>query len=364
LRKFISYIKASRINGAYLASQLYRPYKKVWLRDHAFITIALMIHRISVIEEIWWLKNLLQKETLKVRHILELGKNHKNFLDQDLHPRARYTPDFGTYNEPWSERQYDGIALAYGAILQFENRFGEQVLSEETKKLYDRYFLKVFDTPCADIWEMHDSFIHVETLGSIHYALKFRLDQLKEGTVQRADLSNFLSHLRTQIYGFEQDGVLYKMKKTLSSERPFGLDSSVLLLFTLFDVIHDPDIIQCTIAKLYHHLSPEGVGLRRFIIGSEKDTYFGGGVWYILNFWAAQCFMKMKQREKAVSALRYRFRFPLPEQINDDSLIFSQKAKEKWIQKSKRENGGIPGPADPLTWSNSEFIRVFSDIMI
>jgi len=363
LRRFIEYIKTCQLNGAYFASPLYRPYKKVWLRDQAFITTSLMKHGVRVINEIYWLKALLELEQIKVTQLLSLSRNDPQFLNQDLHPRARYTSDFKILNAPWSERQYDGIALAYGTILSFEIQSGEHVLKEGTKDLYDRYLMTVFDTPCADLWEMHDDYIHVETLGSIYYALNLRLKGLNRGTRESLEINSFLENLRREIYGFEKDGVVLKSKKSFNTE-PVGLDASVIILFTLFGVIKDLDLLNSTLLELYYYLSPDGLGLRRFIMGDEKDVYFGGGVWYILNYWAAEGFAKIGNKRKARALLEYRYRFPLPEQINDDTLIFSSEGKEVWIERSRTENAGIPGPANPLLWSISEFARVFPDVAI
>lgn len=356
MRRFIELLKFSEVNGGFLASTTYIPYRKVWLRDHALSTLSLLLHGEDVTREISWLKTILSKEVPKVKLILEIPKESPDFLDQNIHPRARYTPYFEPIREPWSERQYDGVALAYGTILFFENLKHEQVLSEETKDLYDKYLMKVYNTPCADLWEMHDDHIHAETLGSIYWAMEHRITQLKG--LKRARLVDFLMHLKEVILGFESKGVIMKMKKDLKS-KPKGLDASVILLFTFFRVIDHEDLLHSTLLELYEKLSPDGLGLRRFIIDEELDEYFGGGVWYILNFWAAEAFVMLKEKEKAKTLLFYRFRFPLPEQLIDDNLIFSPKGKSYWLKKSAVENEGIPGPAEPLTWSNAEFLRVF-----
>lgn len=362
LRKFIEYIKSSSINGGFLASPTYKPYQKVWLRDHSFITLALMEFGVDVTKEIKWLKTILELEQNKIRVILEKNKNDTDFLDQELHPRARYSPNFKKYNDPWSERQYDGISLAYATVLKYEMLKNEQVLKGELKSLYDEYFFKVYDTPCADAWEMHEEYLHAYTLGAIYYSLNVRKDQLRRLPAKHVEYSNFLEHLHDEILKFEKNGVILKMKRSFRDE-PAGIDASNLLLFTFFDVIKDLDLLETSLRGIYNELSPDGLGLRRFVINTEKDVYFGGGVWFILNYWAAEAFLKLKNKRMAVELMKYRYRFPLPEQIIDDNLIFSKEGKTFWIEKSKLENDGIPGPADPLTWSNSEFLRVVSNVI-
>ncbi len=358
MKKYIDYIKSSRIKGGFLASPTYHPYKKVWLRDHSFITLALLEKGVDITEEIIWLKKILEKEAPKIKNLLEIKKGDKKFLAQDYHPRARYTPYFEPFSEPWSERQYDGVALALATIIIYEYTKSERVLSEELKSLYHEYLLKVYDTPCADLWEMHDDHIHVETLGSIYFAVKQRVKQLKRGSQDWVELNNFLEHLKGEILKFEFNGTILKMKKTLQS-KPKGFDSSVLLLFTLFEVINEKDLLFNTLKELYYYLSPDGLGLRRFIIGEEKDVYFGGGVWYITTYWAAEAYKIIGEKNKYEQLRCYRYRFPMPEQINEDELIFSKEGKEFWIKKSKEENNRIPGPAEPLTWSISEYLRIF-----
>ncbi len=358
MKKYIEYIRSSRINGGFLASPTYLPYKRVWLRDHSFITLALLGKRVDITEEIIWLKRILEKEAPKIKNLMEMRKEDKKFLNQEYHPRARYTPYFETFSEPWSERQYDGVALALATIITYELVKKEEVLSKELKSLYQDYLLKVFDTPCADLWEMHDDYIHVETLGSIYFALKQRVKQLRKGSKDWIELNNFLDYLKDEILKFEFNGKILKMKKTLQS-KPKGLDSSVLLLFTVFEVIKEKDLLFNTLRELYYHLSPDELGLRRFIIEEEKDVYFGGGVWYITTYWAAEAFNIIGEKNKYEQLRYYRYRFPMPEQLVEGELIFSMEGKEFWIKKSKEENNGIPGPAEPLTWSISEYLRIF-----
>ncbi len=358
MKKFIEYIKTCKVNGGFLASPLYKPYKRVWLRDHAFITYSLLLSGENVKEEIFWMERILKKEATKVEKLLEMNNtDSSDFLNQDNHPRARYTPYFEEIHEPWSERQYDGVAMVYGTLLFYENKLNTNILQESLKQLYDLYFEKVYLTPCADLWEMHDTFIHAQTLGAIYWALSERVKQLKKEPKKYEKIESLRNGVKKEIYTFIKNDVVRKMKSDKNTT-PIGLDSSVLLLFTLFNVFEEKDLLESTLGKLYYHLSPDGLGLRRFLIDNELDEYFGGGVWYITTYWAAEAYLKLGKKDKAKKLLEYRFRFPLPEQIVDTPLIFTEEGKQKWLRISKSENDGIPGPAEPLTWSNSEFLRV------
>lgn len=362
MKRFIEYVRYQSVNGGILASPTYKPYRKIWLRDHAFAGISLLLNGYYIAPQINWLCTLMQLEAPKVRILLEMEKNDPDILNENLHPRARYTPYFKVINEPWSERQYDGIALSLALISLYKKYTDELPVNRELLDIFVDYLIKFHDTPCADQWEMHENFIHAETLGSIYFGLRTAVELYPHNSRKRVELIDFTDYLKTQIYGFIKDGVLLKMKKNLV-EKAHGLDSSVLLNFTLFDVIQDRDIMERTLDKLYETLSPDGMGLRRFLIGTEKDVYFGGGVWYITTFWAAETYIKLNEIKKAKKLLRYRLRFPLSEQIIDDYLVFDPLWKKRWIEISRKENNGIPGPADPLTWSNSEFARIFNYIV-
>ena len=359
LKRFIEYVRYQSINGGILASSIYKPYRKVWLRDHAFASISLLFNGYDITPQIKWLSTLFQLESSKVRILLEMDKNHPDILNQNLHPRARYTPHFQIINEFWSERQYDGVALSLALIALYKKYTCKFPVERKILDLFVDYLIKFHDTPCADQWEMHENFIHAETLGSIFFGLRNAAELYPRNSRKRLQLINFTDYLRTKIHSFVKDGVLLKMKRELDGEA-CGLDSSVLLNFTLFDVIQDREIIKETLNKLYESLSPDGMGLRRFLIPGEKDVYFGGGVWYITTYWAAEAYFKLNEIKKAKKLLLYRLRFPLPEQIIDDTLIFDPQWKKKWMEISRKENNGIPGPADPLTWSNSEFARILN----
>ncbi|MEO0235611.1 MAG: glycoside hydrolase family 15 protein [candidate division WOR-3 bacterium] len=363
MRRFIEYIKSCKINGGFIASPIYKPYRRVWLRDHSFTTFALMQAGENILQEIYWIKKILTKEAEKVKNLIEKPDDALKLLDQDKHPRARYTPYFDEINEPWSERQYDGIALAYGTLIYYENLTRNHLLDEDTKKLYDSYFERFYNTPCADLWEMHEDFIHAETLGAIYWAIAQRAKQISNNSRYKERVMSLKEKVRALLLSFEKNGVIYKMKKT-PTEEATGIDASVILIFTFFEVLKDLDLLQSTLQEIYYYLSPDGLGLRRFKIGDEVDTYFGGGIWYILNYWAAEAFHLLGETEKVKKLLEYRFRFPIPEQIIEDKILFSKEHKNYWILKSKKENNGIPGPADPLTWSNSEFLRVFLKVKI
>jgi GH15 family glucan-1,4-alpha-glucosidase len=343
--------------GGFLASKDYEPYRKVWLRDHAHIALSLL--RAGEIQAAREASNfslkILERERGKFLRIVKIPKDSEDFFNEENHIRARYWPDLRYVESPWNERQYDGLALNLAFLSEF-SMVTNSPLPEETINPAIFYLLYVFDTPCADLWEMHENFIHSETLGAIYYGLS----KIRKFTSLEVD--GTLNRIKGMILKNIRDGVLKKMCK---GDETLGIDSSVLLLFGEFNVFspimeNERIIVEKTLDKIYQVLSPDGVGLRRFWIlewGERgKDTYFGGGVWCITTLWAGEVYLKLGKREKVIETLEYFNEFPLPEQRPE---VFNEKMLEFWRDKTKGETGGIPGPANPLAWSHATWIDLF-----
>lgn len=329
--------------GGILASISYEPYRKVWLRDHSHV--ALTLYKFGRLENAKrataFIKKVMEREREKLRKILQIPRNDEDFYNLENHPRARYYPDLSYVEEPWFERQYDGVALSLILLLE-ATKYGFEV---DRELLIDigNYLYYVWGTPCADVWESFEEYIHLETLGAIYGALKLLMETV--GYQREKELDN----LRIAIGSFIEN-YPHKMKKSLD-EKPIGLDSSVLFLFTHFGTLRDKSLLRRFLMALYEKLSPDGIGLRRYEIEEIKefDTYFGGGVWCILTYLAGIAHTILNDRKKALNILDY-CPFPIPEQIVRDDIIFSKEWRSWW---QEREGGG---PAEVLAWSHAIYL--------
>ena len=345
-KKYIEYIqKNARVNGAYLASDRYLPYKKVWLRDHAITSYLLMEMGYDIKEEINWLCDILGREHEKIKGVLKIPRNTKEFYDNRRHPAARYTPSFERINEDWNERQYDGIALSVLLLLEYFKRSGKR--PPGFVEDYLKYLFYVHGTPCASLWEMHNDHLHAYTIGLIAFTMK------KAALFYPEYRDKYQYVLEFFISRFLVDNALKAMMKV----RRYGTCASSLLLLDRFDIFpKDRSLKDHIFNNISRKLSPDGIGLYRYIIDEigEKDTYFGGNLWYITTYWRANYLISKKKLAGIEDVLNWYNEFPLGEQIYETKFIISMEKYNEWRIKSMKENNGVPGPAKPLTWSMIE----------
>ncbi len=345
-KKYIEYIQNNaRVNGAYLASDKYLPYKKVWLRDHAMTSYLLMEMGYNIKDEINWLTELLGREHKRVKEVLNIPRNTKEFYEDGRHPAARYTPDFERINEEWRERQYDGIALSILLLIEYSLKTDEK--PPDFVKDYLDYLFYVHGTPCASLWEMHDDHVHAYTIGLIAYTLRKAARIYPEYRDKYHYVMDFF------VSRFLVDNTLKAMMKV----KRYGTCASSLLLLSRFDIFRQKSSVKDHIFNsVSRKLSPDGIGLYRYVIEEtgEKDTYFGGNLWYITTYWRANYLVNRRKLSGIEDILNWYDDFPLGEQINDTKYIISMEKYNGWKEKSMKENNGVPGPAKPLTWSMIE----------
>ena len=342
--------------GGFVASLDYPPYHKVWIRDHAFVTWVLQdLHWDDLGQPaVAFLDRWLLQEIPKLQTLLTLTPGDPSFLDLAHHPRARYFPDLRPVPGPWLERQYDGSGLALAVLARAWPELRPE--SREALKLLAQALIHVSRTPCADLWEMHDAWLHAETIGAIVFGLN---EVSKIWPEFREPVQELRGWLREQ---FVYQGILRKMRKPQGEGPPIGLDAAVLLIWTWFGglpSVDTQDILQHTLEALYAHLSPDGVRLRRYVIPElkEHDTYFGGSPWVITTLWAVQAYLLLGDRNRAEAIFqRIAQDFPLPEQWPEDAQ--DPAALEEWHRRAEQEtHGQTLGPPKILAWSHTEFLR-------
>lgn len=342
--------------GGFLASLDYPPYHKVWIRDHAFVTLVLqdLGWETLVQPAVAFLERWLQKERPKFEALLALDPSSQEFFAPSHHPRARYFPNLEPVPGPWLERQYDGTALALAVLARAWPR-----LQPETRALLPlaaRALLRCARTPCADLWEMHEDWVHAETVGAIAYGLGMVSKLLPEFEAPTRKLRQWL------LERFVRDGLLRKMGPADGSGPAIGLNSADLLVWTWFGglpTMDSQEILARTLDALYAHLSPDGLRLRRYTLPElgEQDTYFGGGPWVITTLWAAQAYVLLGDRARAETLFERAVQsFPLPEQWPEEAQ--DPHALQAWQSRIEQEtHGQTHGPPRILAWSHTEALR-------
>ncbi len=344
--------------GGFLASLNYRPYQKVWLRDHALVALALLRWHLEpeVTRAARFSAWILEQEAFRMEQALALDSQDPRRFSEEFHPRARYWPDGSWVREPWAERQYDGVALNLWFLTRLGRETGNLPISLEVLEIGLRYLQRFWQTPCAGPWEMDPGAVHTWTVAAIGRAFREAKPWFPwAGTVAQEIQRHLQEHLGPQ-------GLPRKMRY---QGRALGWDAATLPLFLDFEALPADDGRAARLLDLLDRwLSPDGLRLRRFIVPETgtRDRYFGGGPWVITSVWAARLALKLGHRERALRLLRALPQGPLPEQWPEEA--WDPAGRFFWILKSRRENAGAPGPAQPLAWSHAEVLNLLHDLLV
>lgn len=344
--------------GGILASVAYRPYRRVWLRDHALVARALLRWRFwpEVNQALRFTQRILEQEAPRMERAARLPRGHPQALHDTFHPRARYRPDGTPFHEPWAERQYDGIALNLWLVAEVADLTGRWPVSREVVEIALRYLARFWHEPCAGPWEMYPEALHAWTLGAIYRAFEATAPEFPW---TRPLAQEIRRELETR---FLLQGLPRKMRYP-QAPQALGWDAAGLQLFLDFGV-WPPDHPHASrfLALLDRWLSPDGLGLRRFVVPEigVRDAYFGGRVWVITSVWAARLALRQGNPKRAQALLSSLPEGPLPEQV--PGTAWDPAGRFYWQWKSLRENRGEPGPARPLAWSHAALLHLLYDL--
>jgi GH15 family glucan-1,4-alpha-glucosidase len=314
-----------------------------------------------------YIDKIFKKEQPVIEKTLEKIRNSpgtKYKLGTDDHVRARYHEDCSYINEKWGDTQHDGPALCLSAFSEYANRYGDQnIFDRKSTLMMIDYLSLVWDTPSNCLWEMFGDFLHSYTLGSVYSALQ----KCKNFTNEKAYVAHAAKSVKDSIVrDFVRNGIVKKMQKPFGE--PLGIDSSVLWLFSDFNVFSMEDkeerhIIEKTTEHVYKALSHDGIGLKRYHVeewgDNGKDKYYGGGTWMNLTLLGARVQHKIHGRG-AGNVLDY-FGKTFPEQLIGDSHVFDVAERNGWVQGSIK-HCGLPGPATPLAWSVSSYLDLLHEL--
>ncbi len=341
--------------GGLLASVAYRPYQKVWLRDHALVARSLLRWEAwpEVRRAARFSARILTREAPRMARAATLPRDHPEALSEANHPRARYRPDGSWIREPWAERQYDGVALNLWFLAEVARRTGRWPVSLEVAEITARYLVRFWPEPCAGPWEMYDDARHTWTLGTIYRALQAVAPWFPWADAEAQRIHRFLeTHLAPGGWP----------RKMLRRGRPMGWDAATLFLFLDLEVWSADSRARAFLRVLRAWLSPDGVRFRRFVVPElgVRDRYFGGGVWLITSVWAARLALRWGDPAPAQHLLERLPEGPLPEQW--PGTAWDPAGRFYWQIKSRRENQGVPGPARPLAWSHAALLDLLHDL--
>jgi isomaltose glucohydrolase len=319
-----------QVDGGYLASPAFAPYRFVWFRDGAFIADAMS--RAGEVESaegfFGWCDRTIAARADQVEELIARHREGGE-IGAEEHLHCRYRPDGGEAGVPWPTFQLDGYGAwlwALGAHARRHRRGVEAFI--DGAGLSARYVSEFWGEPCFDWWEERWG-LHPATLAASNAGLRSALgwDGL-DGEV-RVAAERAVAELKRAVSGVDV------------------LDASVVACVTPFRLFHadDPRFV-AAVQALEADLANGGV--HRY----AGDSYYGGGEWLplagLVGWWQAEVGRLDDARAKlewmAAQATPEGY---LPEQVS--TRLLAPARRDEWVRR-------WGPPACPLLWSHAMYV--------
>ncbi len=319
-------------SGAFVGSPTYAPYRKAWLRDGAFNTMALDRfgdHGRAAAFHSWVARVVLSERAALAAPSREEGH----------YVRARYPlddPDVPAGEDAWANFQLDGPALWLIALEDHLVRTrGDLAPYREAAVAVGRYLEALGDGPCFDPWEEHGGDVHGATLAAITGGLHALV------SLGRDEFSHGVEVARARLFSLGSDGTtLLKFRGATE------VDSALLWSTVPCEAVRpeDPRMHQ-TVARIRAELHD---GRTRY----RGDAYFGGGQWPLLaglDGWHAVADGDPTRAAEQLAWIEARAEpdGSLPEQVAED--LERPEERERWLRQ-------FGPPASPLLWSHAMYL--------
>lgn len=333
--------------GAYIASPNFPEYHFAWLRDGAYVALAMdacgrgdsagAFHR--------WAAEVIQAQRPRIEAIIRRLSDGEPLRGEDMLP-TRYTLDGQAEQvvaEAWPNFQLDGYGtwmFALHSHLRGEPATGYR----EAIELAARYLTAAWQLPCFDYWEEFGNRRHTSTLAAIAAGLR-AASRLLGDPQHDAVAHRILAFMRADCVA---DGAFAK-----GPEDP-RVDASLISIATPFGLVDaDDPVMRRTIARIRAELSSPTGGIRRYL----GDTYYGGNPWLLLTAWLGWHDRLNGNSEGWLNARDWVLHNAsaageLAEQVlhEPQDALFVKEWTDRW------------GPvADPLLWSHAKFVLMESD---
>ncbi|MCA0216664.1 MAG: glycoside hydrolase family 15 protein [Actinobacteria bacterium] len=329
-------------SGAYVASPNFSQYRFGWLRDGAFVALAMDAadRHDSARAFHEWVRRVLETQSGRIERVLEAVTAGREPAPEDRLP-TRYTLDGAEEpeaDEAWPNFQLDG----YGTWLFALNAHLNGALPPEFEpsvRSAARYIAATWRLPCYDYWEEFGDRVHTSTLAALAAGLRSAAELLAENEwLDAAD--DIVAFIRSECVA---DGSFVK------GPEDARVDASLVSLATPFGVIPSTDpVMAATIERIRTELSSPSGGIRRYL----GDSYFGGNPWLLLTAW-----LGWHDRLTGNAAGAQRAREWVLAHRSEGNNLAEQILDEPQVPEAVAEWTERWGPvADPLLWSHAKLI--------
>ncbi|WP_166870796.1 glycoside hydrolase family 15 protein [Salinibacterium sp. ZJ450] len=334
-------------SGAYIASPNFTEYHFAWLRDGAYVALAMDAGGRADSAETFhrWAATVIESQAARIEAILVRLEAGEPLRPEDMLP-TRYTLDGEpelVAGEAWPNFQLDGYGTWMFA-LHSHLQGAPATAYHRAVELTARYLSSAWRLPCFDYWEEFGDRRHTSTLAAIAAGLRAASRLLDEPAHDRV-ADEIVAFMRAKCVA---DGAFVK------GPEDSRVDASLISIATPFGLVDaDEPVMTATIERIRNELASPTGGIRRY----DGDTYYGGNPWLLLTAWLGWHDRLAGNDEGHARARDWVVRQAstggeLAEQIMDEPQDAG--FVEPWIDRW--------GPvADPLLWSHAKFILMESD---
>ncbi|MCL4380844.1 hypothetical protein M1141_01050 [Candidatus Marsarchaeota archaeon] len=435
-----TYVGAQISETGYMkASHNYSFYIPMWFRDSCFTSMALAEASDFYRNEAFQRKSALLLNFMwkssenflnNIKRGIEIPLEKPNFFDIINHFPARIGED-GWYrgrrgmesdnpfltsmeHSNWL-RQYDSVPLLIGATAEYIEKFGVKDIDASLSGIKDAlpamidYMVKIYKTPCSNLWEMDTDKIHSYDVAAIYYGMnsamrivKYIKENLKNELVEdyeeirkikSKNYRNLKSEDRDKIKRFAgkdalcddeavnsidlqgmgrkledidkflndyfiRDGIMYKSKNVFKpdksgfeSEPIKDVDSGQTFIFTKFK---PPCATQAVQENTMKKIEKDLFSGNELPIRFKDDSYFLGGRWPLLGLEAANWYLENGKKDMAEKIIDYITDKYLANSnaIPEQEIINPASSHDPADYLSKNNNG----PISDLAWSESSYL--------
>lgn len=337
--------------GALIAGPTFSQYGYAWLRDGAFIAEALDLagHSERAARFHHWVASVVMRSVDGIERARVAARSGR-VPDASDYLQCRYTIDGLPAGTGWSTLQLDGPGIWLWSLARHLSRGGQ--LDDDLRRavaITAAYLADLWELPCADAWEEHESQVHTSTLAAIRAGLDAAVSMspalVSEPAITRA---------RGEIAGRMSviDGAYTKWQGNPE------VDGSLLWIAAPYESeLPTSPRFAATLRRIEAELISDGPGVHRY----RSDTFYGGGAWPVLTSAYGRVLLRRGgpgDMDRAHAALRWiesqaDSRGWLPEQVADHALARGRidEWRERWGESAR-----------PLAWSHAAYLSLHAEL--
>lgn len=338
--------KGQSPHGSYVASPTFSQYGFGWLRDGAYVALAMdaVGQHDSAAQFHQWACAVVLREASAIEQIVATFDSGTVPAQAQMLP-TRYTLDGQRESaamEDWPNFQLDGYGTWLFALASHLDQTATDV-DKQAVRLAAQYLAAAWNVPCYDYWEEFGDRQHTSTLASIAAGLNAagRILGDEHLVAVAGDVRTFIED------NCVVDGAFVK------GPQDSRVDASLVSLSTPFNLFSPSDPrMRATVARIRTELSSPSGGIRRYV----GDDYYGGSPWVLLTAWLGW-HLRRDGDERGFERARDWVEAQagtdghLPEQVVTEPQL--PEYVEHWVERW----GTV---ADPLLWSHAKYLLMLN----